>query len=361
MAQISSSYSNLEFDLDAGQRGSRSNHSRDLLCELTGAEDALAVNNNAGALLLALTALANGRDVIVSRSQAVEIGGGFRIPDVMAQSGARLVEVGTTNRTYVNDYQRAIGPATALLLRVHASNFRIEGFVHNVGVGELADLARDAGIGVLDDIGSGALLDPRAFGLRDEPLVQESVRSGASVVCFSGDKLLGGPQAGLLVGKKASIDLVRRHPLARALRIDKVSLAGLEATLRHYQAGDALDAVPVWRMISTPLHSLEQRSRVMTTTIDSPWVVPAELRSTVGGGSLPGETQASWGVRVGCHDGPAVPSWSADRFARGLRQLPRPIVGRVEKDAVFLDLRTVDPSDDKTVVGAVITTLAQIV
>ena len=352
MADTASSYSNLEFDLDSGQRGSRSSHARDLLRELTGAEDALVVNNNAGALLLAVTALAHGRDVIVSRGQAVEIGGGFRIPDVTLQSGAHLIEVGTTNRTYLADYQGAITPATALLLRVHPSNFRILGFVNAVGIVELAALGINAGVGVLDDVGSGALIDPTPFGLRDEPLVQESVRAGASVVCFSGDKLLGGPQGGLLVGTSSAIIAMRRHPLARAFRIDKASLAGLEATLRHYQLGEALVAIPVWRMISLPLSEVERRARVAAGSISSPFVEAVQMQSLVGGGSLPGECLPSWGLRLLPPSEVAVTAWSADQVAGRLRRLPRPIVARVEHNSVVLDLRTVDPRDDQAIVLA---------
>ena len=351
MAEVATSYSNLELDLESGQRGSRNSHARDLLRELTGAEDALVVNNNAGALLLALTALAHNREVIVSRGQAVEIGGGFRIPDVMFQSGAHLIEVGTTNRTYLADYQRAIGPATALLLRVHTSNFRVLGFVNSVGVAELVMLGKNAGIGVLDDVGSGALLDPAPFGLRDEPLVQDSIRAGASVVCFSGDKLLGGPQAGVLVGTSSAIAAMRQHPLARALRIDKASLAGLEATLRHYQRGEALATIPIWRMISVPLSEIEVRARAAARAIASAWVEPVRVESMIGGGSLPGECLPSWGLRL-VPAGEATGSmWSADQAALRLRRLSRPIVPRIEQNGVVVDLRTVDPRDDPLIVS----------
>ena len=270
MASVASSYSNLEFDLASGERGSRATHVRSLLQEVTGAADGFAVNNNAGALLLALTALAADQDVVISRGQAVEIGGGFRIPDVMRQSGARLVEVGTTNRTYIGDYADAVTDQTALLLRVHPSNFRLEGFVHSVSVAELASLGRQRSVAVLDDVGSGALLDPRAYGLGEEPLVQDSVRAGATVVCFSGDKLLGGPQAGIIVGERSALDRIRRHPLARALRIDKASLAGLEATLRHYQRGEATTHVPIWRMIATPADEVERRARAVANALGLP-------------------------------------------------------------------------------------------
>jgi len=344
MLAVATAYSNLEFDLDSGERGSRHGHLRSLLRQVTGAEDGLAVNNNAGAILLVLSALAAGREAIVSRGQAVEIGGGFRIPDVMRQGGADLVEVGTTNRTYLSDYESAVTPRTSLLLRVHPSNFRIDGFVHSVSIHELAELGRRAGIAVLDDVGSGALLDPGAFGLRDEPLVQHSVAAGADLVCFSGDKLLGGPQAGLIVGKGDAIERVRRHPLARALRIDKASLAGLEATLRHYQRGEATAQVPVWRTIARPVDDLERRARALVDAIASPRVRAEPTRATIGGGSLPQETLPSWGLVLAPVSDDAEQSAAA--MARRLRGRDRPVVGRIEQNAFWLDLRTVEPEDD---------------
>ncbi|MGH2461641.1 MAG: L-seryl-tRNA(Sec) selenium transferase [Chloroflexota bacterium] len=344
MRQVATAYSNLEFDLDSGERGSRHAHLRTLLQSVTGAEDGLAVNNNASALLLVLSALANGREVIVSRGQAVEIGGGFRIPDVLRQSGADLVEVGTTNRTYLADYEAAITARTSVLLRVHPSNFRVDGFVHSVGVGDLAELARRAGVAVIDDVGSGALLDPRRFGLGDEPLVQDSVRLGAAVVCFSGDKLLGGPQAGVIVGQRAAIERIRRHPLARAVRIDKTSLAGLEVTLRHYQRGEATSAVPVWRMIARATEDLERRAGDLERSLGSRQVRAVSTRATVGGGSLPQETLASWAVGVEASAGD--PTRTAAMLARRCREHTPAIVGRVERDRLLLDLRTVEPEDD---------------
>jgi L-seryl-tRNA(Ser) seleniumtransferase len=243
-------YSNLEYDLAAGQRGSRYVHAVDLLRRLTGAEDALVVNNNAAAVLLCLMALARGREVIISRGQLVEIGGGFRIPDVLQTSGAVLVEVGTTNRTHLRDFQNAISPQTAALLRVHSSNFRQIGFTAEVGLAELVALGREHGLPVIDDLGSGTLLDTTRFGLAYEPRVQDSVQAGATLVTFSGDKLLGGPQAGLIVGQAAAIARLRQHPLTRALRVDKTTLAGLAATLGHYLRGQAEQQIPVWRMIA---------------------------------------------------------------------------------------------------------------
>src|SRR5438552_4926645 len=234
MAAVSRGYSNLEFELEAGERGSRYAHLESVLTRLTGAEAAIAVNNNASALLLTLSTLAHDGEIIISRGQAVEIGGGFRIPDVMAQSGARLVEVGTTNRTYVSDYEAATGEMTAALMRVHTSNFRVEGFVASATIGEIAALAHSRGLLCLDDLGSGCLLDTAAFGLAPEPTPQESFRAGADLVMFSGDKLLGGPQAGIVAGKKDFVARLRRHPLARAVRMDKASIAALNATLLHY-------------------------------------------------------------------------------------------------------------------------------
>ncbi|HAL61776.1 MAG TPA: L-seryl-tRNA(Sec) selenium transferase, partial [Chloroflexi bacterium] len=234
MEEVARGYSNLEYDLEAGERGSRYLHAEDLLSRLTGAEASLVVNNNAAALLLILTALARGKEVIISRSQLVEIGGGFRIPEVMAQSGAKLVEVGTTNRTYKRDYAQAIGEETAALLRVHHSNFRIVGFTHEVHLEELVELAREHNLLVFDDLGSGALLDTAAFGLTHEPTAQESIARGADLVCFSGDKLLGGPQGGVIIGRRELIACLREHPLTRAARVDKTTLAGLQATLLHY-------------------------------------------------------------------------------------------------------------------------------
>ncbi len=285
---IGSGFSTLEYDLEKGKRGSRSVHASNLLCRLNGAEDALVVNNNAGAVLLCLSALARRRGVVISRSQLVEIGGGFRIPDVMKQSGARLVEVGTTNRVNLADYENALQDGAALMMRAHSSNFKLVGFTTQPDLEELVTLAHHYDVPVLDDLGSGALLDTTLFGLAHEPMVQESLKAGVDLVCFSGDKLLGGPQAGIIIGKAVLIARIKRHPLARAIRADKLCLAALSATLQHYLRGDATQAIPVWRMISISTGELKQRAVYWRQQIGSGEVV--EERSTVGGGSLPEET-----------------------------------------------------------------------
>jgi L-seryl-tRNA(Ser) seleniumtransferase len=351
MAAVSRRYSNLEFDLEAGERGSRGSHLEAALAALTGAEAGVAVNNNASALLLVLSALCRDREVIISRGQAVEIGGGFRIPDVMRQSGARLVEVGTTNRTYLRDYEAAITEDTAAIMRVHSSNFRVVGFTTSPSIEELASAAHEAGTILIDDIGSGCLIDPQQFGLACEPTVQQSVAAGADLTLFSGDKLLGGPQAGIIVGKTELLDQLRRHPLMRAVRLDKAAIAGLHATLLHYLRGEALDKVPVWRMISMPLAETERRARRWARGIGSAARV-ADGRSMVGGGSLPEESLPTKLV--------ALPGDGAylTGLARRLRSGDPAVVGRVEHDALLLDPRTVDPREDRALVAAVEAALA---
>lgn len=340
MQQAGTGYSNLEYDLDMGQRGSRHVHAEALLCRLTGAEAALVVNNNAGAVLLALSALAQGREVILSRGQLVEIGGGFRIPDVMAQSGARLVEVGTTNRTYVDDFGAAMGPDTAALMRVHASNFRIEGFTHQPALAELAELAHSRGCLLLDDLGSGTLLDTAPQGLPHEPTIQESVAAGADLVTFSGDKLLGGPQAGMLVGRRDLIARLRRFPLTRALRVDKTTLAGIQANLLHYLMGEALQQVPVWRMLSMDVDEIARRGRVLLDGLGglADGCQQQEGRSMIGGGSLPQESLPTMLV--------VLPMGTATELARQLRAGDPPIVARIHEERIVLDLRTVLPHED---------------
>lgn len=347
MDAVAAGYSNLEYDLEAGERGSRYIHAEALLCRLTGAEAALVVNNNAGAVFLALSALARGRDVIISRGQLVEIGGGFRIPDVLRQSGARLVEVGTTNRTHLRDFQEAIGPETALLLRVHSSNFKQIGFTATVPLAEMVALAHASGVLVLDDLGSGSLLDTTRYGLAPEPMVQQSVAAGADLVTFSGDKLLGGPQAGLIVGRADLVAQLRRHPLTRALRVDKSTLAALQATLLHYVREEAEREVPVWRMISMPLDVLAARAADLAAALRGRGVPATVVRSnsTVGGGSLPGEVLPTHAV--------ALTPPSPNAFAAALRRGQPPVVARVADDQVLLDPRTVSPDADETLVHVV--------
>jgi L-seryl-tRNA(Ser) seleniumtransferase len=364
MQAVGIGYSNLEFDLPSGERGSRYSHVVGLLARLVGSEDALVVNNNAAAVLLALSALAKGKEVIVSRGQAVEIGGGFRIPDVMRQSGARLVEVGTTNRTRLADYEAAIGPKTAALLRVHTSNFRIIGFTESVPLSDLVALGQRHNLPVLDDLGSGALLDTAAFGLAHEPMVQESIATGASLVCFSGDKLLGGPQAGIIVGQKALVEKLRRHPLARAVRVDKATLAGLQATLWPYLRGEATTQVPVWRMIAMPLAEIDVRARAWAARLGD-WGLSATVldgQSTVGGGSLPGETLPTRLVAVaseGGKKGTRGTGGGVEEVARRLRTGEPPVVGRIERGLLLLDPRTVLPEEEAGLLAALRQALGQ--
>jgi L-seryl-tRNA(Ser) seleniumtransferase len=350
MARVGAGYANLEYDLEAGERGSRHVHLEALLRRLTGAEAALAVNNNAAAIYLALTALAVGREVIVSRGQAVEIGGGFRIPDVLRQSGATLVEVGTTNRTYARDYAAAISERTALLLRVHTSNFRLLGFVHETGLAELAELGRARGVPLLDDLGSGTLLPTAPYGLAAEPTVPESVAAGADLVTFSGDKLLGGPQAGLIVGRKELVDQLKRHPLARALRLDKTTIAGLEATLLSYLRGRAAEEIPVWRMIAAPQEALRARADSLAARLARAGAeaAVAACASAVGGGSLPGETLPS--LALALSPGPG----GADELARRLRAGDPAVVARIAEGRLTFDLRTVLPEQDDALAGAIL-------
>jgi len=351
MEAVSQGYSNLEFDLTEGERGDRLVHLEALLCQISGAQAAMAVNNNAGAVLLALTVLAQDREVIISRGQAVEIGGGFRIPEVMHQSGVRLMEVGTTNRTYLSDYQQAITSDTVALMHVHASNFRIIGFVESTPLADLVRLAHEHDLLLLDDLGSGCLIDTSQFGLAAEPTVQESIAAGADLTLFSGDKLLGGPQAGIIVGREELLARLRRHPLARALRLDKASIAGLAATAIHYVRAEALEKVPVWRMIAMPLTTIERRARRWARTISAPARIQ-HGRSMIGGGSLPEEGLPTRVVAIPAHGGRSVME-----IAQRLRLGQPPLIGRIEHDQLLLDPRTVPPEDDSTLVEAVVAAL----
>ena len=336
MDVVSRGYTNLEYDLEKGARGSRLIHAESVLQKLTGAESALVVNNNASAILLVLSALANRKRVIISRSQLVEIGGGFRVPDVMKQSGAKLVEVGTTNKVRLSDYQFAMEDPTTLIMRVHPSNFKIIGFTEEPELKDIVETAHQAGIFVIDDLGSGALFDTSKYGLAHEPTVQESLSAGVDVVCFSGDKLLGGPQAGIIVGRKALIDKVKKHPLARAVRADKVCLAGVTATLLHYLKDDAEREIPIWKMMSLTLKQVKGRAEAWKNELGQGNVVEGE--STVGGGSLPGESFKTYLLSLEVK--------SPDKFLKKLRQQHPPIIARTENNKILLDPRTVLPEQE---------------
>ena len=341
----------VEYDLIAGRRGERHGHAAQLLRELSGAEDGVVTNNNAAAVLLALAALAAGREVIVARGELVEIGGGFRIPDVLRRSGAKLVEVGTTNRTYVKDYAAAITPKTGAILRVHASNFKVVGFVARPEDSSLAAVARERGVAFIHDLGSGTFLDTSRFGLGREQTVAEAIAAGADVVTFSGDKLLGGPQAGLAVGRAERIAALRAHPLMRALRPDKISLAALLATLELYRDGRAEAELPVWRMISAPATDLLRRAKRIVERLASAGV-DAEVvstESTVGGGSLPEETQPSRAVAL---------AGRASSIVGRLRAARPAVISRIIDGRVALDLRSILPEDDERLASTVIASLS---
>ena len=346
LQSISRTYNNLEYDLEKGQRGSRYVHAEAILCEITGSEAALVVNNNAGAVFLALNTLAKDREVIVSRGQLVEIGGSFRIPDVMRSSGAILREVGCTNRTHLRDYESAICEQTSLLLKVHCSNYRIIGFTAEVSLQDLVLLGRKYEIPVMEDLGSGCFVDLAQFGLTGEPTVQETVQAGVDVVTFSGDKLLGGPQAGIILGRKEFIAKCKKNPLTRALRVDKMTLATLEATLRLYRDEvQALKDIPTLRMISFPLSSLEERAHRLATLLkesdgaEEMQIAVRQSLSQVGGGSLPGQFLPTFVVAVTSAD------LSTQKIETALRNNKTPIIGRIESDQYLLDVRTIQPEE----------------
>ncbi len=335
---VARGYSNLEYDLEQGQRGSRSVHAEGLLAAITGAEAGVVVNNNAAAIMLILAGLAAGREVVISRGELVEIGGGFRVPDVMTQSGAILREVGTTNRTRVADYRAAISTRTAMLLRVHPSNFRVEGFTERPALEDLVAAAHDAGVPLVEDLGSGCLSESLTF----EPAVQSSMAAGDDLVCFSGDKLLGGPQAGIIVGRRDLVDQLRRHPLMRALRVGKLTLAAFEGTLLEYRAGRAVETVPVLRMLDAGVEQIEARAEVLADALHAEgWnVTLVSGVSAIGGGSAPGVTLPTVLVSIDRS------GMSADRLAERLRHLDPPVIARIENDRVVLDLRTVFDEQD---------------
>jgi len=349
---VAAGFSNLEYDLDAGARGSRYSHCVELLRELTGAEDAIVVNNCAAALVLALNTVADGREAIVSRGELIEIGGSFRVPDIMAKSGARLVEVGTTNRTRLDDYRAAVGERTGALVKVHRSNFTIEGFVAEATLRELAALAAETALPLLHDFGSGLLLSLDAFGLRGEPTAADAVRDGATLVLMSGDKLLGGPQAGIVVGKATAVARLRRNPLTRALRVDKLTLAALEATLTLYRdPARALREVPALAMLTAPAAEVEARAARLRESLAARGVATAVVESvaTVGGGAFPSARIPSFAVALVAE---------ARDAERRLRAGELPVIGRIADDRLLLDLRSVPPSSDQSLGDAVARALA---
>lgn len=342
MVAVSRHYSTLEYDLQKGERGSRATHAERLLTQLTSTESALVVNNAACALLLTLTALAKNKEVIVSRGQLIEIGGGFRVPDVMKQSGAKLVEVGTTNRTHVRDLKDAITEKTAALLRAHHSNFKIVGFTTEPTLEQMVKVAHEKKLIVIDDLGSGALLDTAQYGLSHEPMVQESVKANADIIIFSGDKLLGGPQAGVIIGRAELIEKLKKHPLARAVRADKLTLSALAATLTHYLKDEATKKIPVWKMIAMPLSEIESRAAKWAQAWSG---MVIESQSTVGGGSLPEETLRT---KVA-----ALKAASPDQFLGRLRESSIPVIARIENDRVIFDPRTVSEEEESDLVRIV--------
>jgi L-seryl-tRNA(Ser) seleniumtransferase len=339
---VARGYSNLEFDLVAGVRGSRYEHARDMLCSLTGAQDALVVNNCAAAVLLVLDTFARGLEVVVARNQLIEIGGGFRLPDVLARSGATLVEVGATNKVYLHDYETALSPRTALFMRSHASNYRIDGFVHDVPPADLVALGARAGIPVVEDLGSGALVDLEEYGLPHERTAGDAVRDGVGLVAFSGDKLLGGPQAGIILGTRTLIARLRNNPLVRALRVDKMTLALLRGTLALYREPQSRAAIPFFRMLGASMESLRARAGVYAQRIASARMV--ETAGVIGGGTLPMTTLPSIAI--------ALVTPYPDVLAARLRGGRTPVVARVDDGLVLLDMRTIAPEEDDEVIAA---------
>ncbi len=342
-------YSTLEFDLDSGGRSKRTFHIERLLQQFLGIESALVVNNNAAAVFLVLSSLANRRSVIVPRNQMIEIGGGFRIPDILSQSHARLMEIGTTNQIHLDDYRNAIQAGGSLILHVHPSNFKITGFSSEPPLKEITNLAHSANLPIVDDLGSGALIDTNLFGLAHETTVQESLDAGVDIVCFSGDKLFGGPQGGIIIGKSKYLDKVKKHPLARVVRADKMLIAGLEATLLHYMKGQAVRDVPVWRMISAKPIELHNRVESWIKILGEGTI--QESQSTIGGGSLPEETLPTWILSISVK--------KPETLAAILREQSPPVIIRIQDGRICFDPRTILPEQDDTLVSSISTSLKQ--
>ena len=360
MTNVSAGYSNLEYDLDKGQRGKRFRHVEELICQLTGAEAATVVNNNAGAVLLALSALASGKEALVSRGELIEIGGSFRIPDIMAAGNVKLVEIGTTNKTHLDDYRKAITADTALILKVHTSNYRIVGFTEAVPGSELADLGKERGVIVLEDLGSGLLIDLSQYGLPPEPTVSEALKTGIDILTFSGDKLLGGPQAGIIVGRKEIVERLRQHPMARALRIDKMTLAAIEATLRLYLDPDkALQEIPTLQMLSKNADTLRSQCEGLIAKLESDLAADAEFEiipthTTVGGGALPLAELPGFGIAL------KPKSISPNRLSDNLRKTDPPVIGRIQDDLFIIDPRTLAIDEEPFLCQALAAALSKV-
>lgn len=353
--EISTNYSNLEFDLETNGRGIRYSHVEEIIKKITGAEAAVVVNNNAAAVILTFKAMCEGREVITSRGELVEIGGSFRIPEVMEQSGVKLVDVGATNRTHLKDYEKAITEETGALLKVHTSNYKILGFTSSVDLESLVELGNQRGIPVIEDLGSGVLVDLSKYGLGHEPTVQESIEKGVDIVTFSGDKLLGGPQAGIIIGKKKYIDMMKTHPLNRALRIDKTTLASLESTLRHYLDEDTIREIPTMHMLTMSIKEIENRAKLLLEEINKKVGSEPKLNfeikddySKVGGGSMPLEQIPTKCIVISSED------FSMTNLEQGLRKFDTPIITRLYKDNVFIDLRTIRDSDIEKIVNGLV-------
>ena len=361
IVEIATNYSNLEYDLEKGERGLRYSHLEDIITEITGGESAMVVNNNAAAVMLVLSTMAKNQEVIVSRGELIEIGGSFRIPDVMEQSGANLISVGTTNKTHIWDYENAITEETSALLKVHTSNYRILGFTSQVSGEELSKLSKKYNIPLIEDLGSGVLIDLSKYGLEYEPTVQDSIKNGVDVVTFSGDKLLGGPQAGIIVGKKKYIDAMKKNPLTRAFRIDKFTISALEATFRLYlDEKEAIEKIPTLRMLTMEKTKLENKAKILYNLIieniecKDMKVEIVDDYSEVGGGSLPLEKLDTKCIKIGFE------KISVAEFEKHLRNYKIPIITRVYKDNVYIDLRTVDEDEFDIIVAGIIYGLKEV-